>query len=120
MRKEITMEGRTLALSANAATPLRYKMTFQEDLLTALGGVKTEGDNLPDVGEIVAKLAYIMNKQDEGTANEATFEDFLAWLEKFDDPMIFTLKAAEIIQFYMQNVKTTSKPKNARGPRTGK
>lgn len=120
MKKTITMEGRTLDLVANAATPLRYKMTFNEDLLTTLGEVKTAEETLPDVGETVAKLAYIMNKQNEGTANEASFDNFLSWLEEFEDPMTFTLCASEIITFYMSNVKTSSKPKNARGPRTGK
>lgn len=119
MKKIITMEGRTLELCANAATPLRFKMTFNQDLLTTLGEVKTTEDTLPDVGEIVAKLAYIMNKQNEGTAVDASFDDFLLWLEGFDDPMAFTLNASEIISFYMSNVKTSSKPKNARGPRTG-
>ena len=120
MKTTITMDGRALALTANAATPLRYKMTFGEDLLTVLGGVKADGENLPDVGETVAKLAYIMNKQDEGTAGDASFDNFVLWLEQFEDPMTFTLNAAEIIQFYMQNIKTSSKPKNPKGPRTGK
>lgn len=119
MKTIISVEGRTLELCANAATPLRYKMIFGEDLLTTLQKRKDE-ETLTEIGETVSKLAYIMSKQNEGTASDATFEDYLNWLETVDDPMAFTTGASDILQFYMQNVKTTSTPKNARGPRTGK
>lgn len=105
-----------MELSANAATPFRYKMTFGEDLIEMFSKGK---ENL-NISDTVAKLTYIMSKQNEGKASEASKEDFLNWLENFDDPMIFITSATEIVEFYTQNMKTASVPKNPRGPRIGK
>lgn len=117
MKKELTIDGRTLALNANAATPVRYRMTFGSDLITQLSGVTKE---TPGFEDIVTQMAYIMNRQAEGDVSALSFEDYLNWLEGFDDPMTFINVSSDIINFYLSNVKTGSKPKNAKGPRTAK
>ena len=116
MKKTIETGGQALELTANAATPFRYKMTFGEDLIEMFSKGK---ENL-NISDTIAKLVYIMSKQNEGKASEASKEDFLNWLENFDDPMIFITSSIEIIEFYTQNMKTASVPKNPKGPRTGK
>lgn len=117
MKKELTIDGRTLALNANAATPVRYRMTFGSDLISELSGVNKDNTDFEDV---VTQMTYVMNKQAEGDVSALSFEDYLLWLEGFDDPMTFVNVASEIISFYLSNVKTGSKPKNAKGPRTAK
>lgn len=117
MKKELIVDGRTLALSANAATPVRYKMAFGEDLLKALSATEDATTDLPDV---VSKLAYVMNKQATQETTDLSFDNYLTWLEDFDDPNFFLLEASEIIQFYLSNVKTGSKAKNSKGPKTAK
>lgn len=118
MRKELTLnDGRTLALSANAATPIRYKMTFGTDLLKELGSIEEDKTSLPD---ITGQMAYVMNMQAQGDVESLSLENYLIWLEEFEDPMIFTNLSKDIMNFYLSNVKTGSKAKNAKGPRTGK
>lgn len=113
--------GTALELTANAATPLRYKMTFGQDLLVKLSSIKAEDGHLEgDISDTISKLAYVMNRQALGKANELSNDDFLSWLEGIDDPMAFITHAKDIIEFYMQNVATTSKSKNAKGPSSGK
>lgn len=116
MKKTIETGGQALELTANAATPFRYKMTFGEDLIEMFSKGK---ENL-NISDTIAKLAYIMARQNEGKASEASKEDFIDWLENFDDPTIFITNSIEIIEFYTQNMKTASIPKNPKGPRTGK
>lgn len=117
MQKEITIAGQTLALSANAATPVRYKMIFSEDLLKDLSATESSETDLPDV---VSKLTYVMNKQALQNTTNLSFDDYLQWLEGFEDPTAFLVSSAEIIKFYLGNVKTESKVKNPKGPRTAK
>lgn len=117
MKKELTIDGRTLALNANAATPVRYRMAFGSDIIAQISGISKEN---PDFENIVAQMAYIMNKQAEGDLNNVSFDDFLIWLENFDDPMSFVNASTEIVSFYTANIKTGSKPKNPKGPRTAK
>ena len=121
MKTTINLDGAALELSANAATPFRYKMTFGQDLLIVLANIKAEDETLgADISDTVSRLTYIMNKQALNKANELSDEDFLTWLEQIDDPMAFITHAKDIIEFYMKNVKTASKSKNAKGPSTGK
>lgn len=120
MNKTITIkEGQALDLSANAATPFRFKMTFGTDLLMILSKGTSE-ENLGSIGATVAQLAYVMNMQAKKRTDELSEDHFFEWLEQFDDPMTFTLKAKDIISFYYQNVKTSSKSKNSKGPATAK
>lgn len=116
MKKEIKIDGQTLALSANAATPIRFKMTFGEDLLKEL----SETERTTELPDTVAQLTYIMAKQATGETSDLSFENYLSWLEKIGDPTAFLQKSAEIIKFYLTNVKTGSKAKNPSGPRTEK
>lgn len=117
MQKELMIDGRALALSANAATPVRYQMTFQSDLLNTLGKITTDSaEHL----SVVSQMAYIMAKQAEGEVKRLSFENYLEWLEQFEDPMAFVNASADIISFYLQNVKTGSKAKNPKGPRSAK
>jgi len=117
MQKELMIGEKALTLAANAATPVRFQMTFQCDLLNTLGKISTE--NAEYLG-VVSQMAYIMARQAEGETKRLSFDNYLEWLEQFEDPMAFVNASADIISFYLQNVKTGSKAKNPKGPRNAK
>ena len=117
MKKDLVIDGRTLALSANAATPIRYKMTFNQDIIIQLGDIK---ENRSILTETLSQMAYIMNKQAEGDLASLSFENYLTWLETFDDPNTFVDCANDLVDFYLKNTKTGSKAKNPKGPRNAK
>lgn len=117
MKTEFTIDGRTLALSANAATPIRYRMTFGSDLMTQITSFTRDSSQYSDT---ISQMAYIMAKSAAEELNNLSFENYLTWLEQFDDPMTFVNISSDIINFYLKNVKTESKAKNPKGPRTAK
>lgn len=119
MRKEIEIGGRTVACVSNAATPVIYRQVFHEDLLVFLQEMAKTRKNrelLPGTGEMLCKLAYIMNGQAEIPLGEIvrgklTLDGFMEWLEDFS-PLDFEMAGGEILDVYYTNEKTTSKSKN--------
>lgn len=107
MYKKINIDGREVELSANAATPFRFKQTFQKDLLAVFSNeeiAQKEGI------EVVSELAYIMNKQAEkADMSKLSFEDFIEWLEGFG-PMAFVEASEDIIAVYTDSSKSSSTP----------
>ena len=107
MFKTITIDGKELALAANAATPFRYKQVFHSDLLSVLGNeqrAETEGV------EAVTQLAFIMNKQAEkADMNKLNYDEFMTWLEDFGS-MAFVTSAEDILNVYMESTESTSTP----------
>ena len=79
MTKDFTLGGKALTLAANAATPIRFKMTFNGDLLKDLTPEEVNYTELPDT---VSKLAYIMNKQALGETSDLSVENYIDWMEK--------------------------------------
>lgn len=99
--------GREIKLAANAATPLRYKQLFGQDLLRVFQqSTKTEEDGML-LADIVAQLAFIMNRQAEGVnLNAASMDDFYSWLEDFES-MDFVLAGQEIINAYLASTQVS-------------
>lgn len=110
MYKKIMVNGTELELSANAATPFRFKQTFHKDLLAIFSNEKkAEEEGL----EVVSELAYIMNKQAEkADMSKLSFEDFIEWLEKFE-PMAFVDASEDIINAYTESSVSMSTPSEA-------
>lgn len=107
MFKTLTIEGREIGFTANAATPFRFKQVFKKDLFA----VFTDAERAEKEGfEAVAELAYIMARQaekaDMGKLNE---EDFMSWLEDFG-PMAFAEAAEDILNIYTDSAKSTANP----------
>lgn len=102
---------------ANAATPLRYKMTFHSDLITKFAnakqdtdeGVKYDIDFLPELSFIMAMQSKAADN-DEIKLEKLGYKEFLNWLEGLDS---FTLEenAEEIVSVYYGNTETTSEAK---------
>ena len=107
MYKTVIVDGKEMGLSANAATPFRYKQVFKSDLFAVLGNEKRAEE---EGAEVVTKLAYIMHRQaekaDMGKLNE---DDFIAWLEGFS-AMAFVNSAEEIVNAYMDSTVGTATP----------
>ena len=107
MYKTITVGDKEMELTANAATPFRYKQFFKRDLLQILGNeqkAETEGV------EAITELAFIMNKQAQrANLNAISYEDFLTWLEDYS-AMAFVEAAEDILNVYMDQTVGTATP----------
>lgn len=107
MYKKIVIDGKELELSANAATPFRFKQVFHQDLLATFSNEQRAQE---EGVEVVTELCYIMNKQAEGVdMAKLSFDDFIAWLEKFE-PMAFIEASETIISVYTDSASTMSTP----------
>lgn len=107
MHKTITIDGKEMEFTANAATPYRFKQVFKSDLLQILGDEqRAEKEGV----EAVTELAYIMNMQarKENMAN-LDYEGFLTWLEGFGS-MAFINSAEDILGVYTDQIVGTSTP----------
>lgn len=107
MFKTLTIDGKEIQFTANAATPFRFKQVFQRDLLQILGNEeKAEKEGV----EAVTQLAYIMNKQAEkADMAKLSTDDFLNWLEEFS-AMAFIESAEDIMNVYMDQTVQASTP----------
>jgi len=107
MYTTIMIDGKEMGLSANAATPFRYKQVFKQDLFAVLGNEKRAEE---EGAEVVTKLAYIMYHQAEKSdMNKLNEDDFIAWLEGFSS-MAFINVADEIVNAYMDSTVGTAMP----------
>lgn len=108
MIQTITLDGgREIKLAANAATPLRYKQLFGQDLLRVFQqSTKTEEDGVL-LADIVAQLAFIMNRQAEKQdLNAVSMDEFYSWLEDFGS-MDFVLAGQDIMNVYLDSTKVS-------------
>lgn len=109
-------------LLANAATPIRYKMVFGDDLMVAFNQMDSKKRDTGEILNVVSQLAYIMNRQADCDKRElATMskESFIEWLEDFG-PMDLVNASKDIIEMYLGTTGTTSTPKKAGGRPKGK
>lgn len=102
----VKVDGKELAMAANAATPIRYKQIFHEDLMRQF-----EDAEHMDYYSVVTQLAYIMHTQAEkkGFA-AASFDNFVTWLSGFP-PLAFTDAAEDIVAVYTGTEETSAEPK---------
>ena len=94
-------------LSANAATPFRFKQVFHKDIFSVFGNEqKAEQEGF----ETIAQLTYVMAKSAEkADMSKLNEEEFISWLEGFE-PMDFVNSAEEILNAYMGNTVTSALP----------
>ena len=105
MRKTLLIDGTEMEFAANAATPIRFKQIFGEDLMRM-----TQGDDADYYGT-VTKLAYVMNAQAVGKGyKNMSFDAFAEWLEGFSS-MAFMDVADELVNIWTGSEETTSTPK---------
>lgn len=112
MKKEIKLNGRTMAFEASAMTDHMADHIFGINLSYAFQHTDADSDKLPD---LIRKVAFVMNKRAElggwRKVEELTIDNFYDWLDTIDS---FALEAhaKEIMALYANNKKTTVSPKN--------
>jgi len=128
MYKEIKIGSKTVPMTANAATEYRCKQTFKQTLLKEFlkiapaieSGAELSAEESDVVIDVSSKLGYIMAMQaakaDMTMLNEETY---LQWLEEFE-PLDILNATGDIIKLWIGQKATTSKPKKAGAPTTGK
>lgn len=114
MKKNIKVGEKELNLLANAATPIRYKMVFGDDIMVVFNQINNNKRDSGEILDITSQLAYIMNCQAECDKNELknlSRETYIEWLEEFE-AMDFVNSSEAIINAYLGTTDTTSKSKN--------
>lgn len=108
MYREIKIGQHTIPMSANGATPIRYKMVFGKDLMREFQNVE---NNYSLAIDTISELAFIMaqagNKADMDKLNQKAY---VAWLEQFETFDI-TNSADAIVDLYLGNAETSSEVK---------
>lgn len=105
----IEISGKTLELTANAATPFRVKQVFNIDVMKVF--FESQSDNGLGASAILPELTYIMNcqalKKDMSKLNLNTFYE---WCEDFG-AMELIENAEKILSIYLGNQEVSSKAK---------
>lgn len=117
MLKTVQIGEKELNLLANAATPIRYKMVFGEDIMVAFNQINSEKRDTGEVLNITSQLAFIMNCQAEYEKKALSMvskESYLEWLEDFGS-MDFVNASEAIINTYLGTTGTSSKTKKGEG-----
>lgn len=106
MYGEIKIGQQSVAMAANAASPIFYKSIFHKDFLT-----QVQQDD-PDP-MLFAEMGYVMAMQSDHSIEEMTKlsqADYIEWLTQFEAMDIVT-KTGEIGNLYFGQTKETSKAK---------
>lgn len=122
MLRTVKIGEKEINLLANAATPIRYKMVFGEDVMVAFNQINQEKRDTGEILDITSQLAFIMNRQAECNKTELksmTKDTYIEWLEDFDS-MDFVNASEAIINAYLGTTGTTSKSKNVASRQKGK
>lgn len=107
MYKIVKIDEKDMELTANAATPFRFKQLFQKDLMQILGN---EERAMAEADQVIAELAYVMSKQAEkADMNKLNMDEFLTWLEGFS-ALAFVNASEEILSVYMDSSISSSTP----------
>lgn len=114
MTRNITIGSKELPMTANGATPLRYKQLFREDLMRVLSGSNSGKYDEADVLDALSKLSFVMAMQadPEIKVGLLTPDDYIEWVEQFD-PLDLLHSAPEVVQLYTGSAGSSVALKNA-------
>lgn len=108
MYREIKIGEHTVPMSANGATPIRYKMVFGKDLISEFQSIE---NNYALAMDTISELAFIMAQTGaKADMDKLNINIYVAWLEQFE-PFDITNASEDIIDLYMSNTQTTSEVK---------
>lgn len=108
MYREIKIGNGTFPMSANGATPIRYRMVFGKDLISEFQKVES---NYSVAIDTISELAFIMAKAGEkADMDKLNLNTYVTWLEQFE-PFDITDASESIIDLYMSNSKASSEVK---------
>lgn len=105
MKKDITIGGKAVPMSASALTPFSYKKIFGGDLIQDIQKLQKESSKGALDAELVAQMTYIMAR--EADKEILPFEEWLSRFELFDLYESF----GEVIQLWGLNEETHSQPR---------
>lgn len=112
MYREITIGKESIPMKATAATPIRYRHVFKQDVLNEFTSV---GDNSALAIDTISQLAFIMAQSAAGADMSKLNEDvYVTWLEQFE-PFDITNAADEIVDLYVGSTEGTSEVKKKAG-----
>lgn len=95
--------GKELALTANAATPFRFKQLFGGDLLQLFQKASKAGEDNLEVTDTITQLAFIMSKQAEkADMSQLSVDEFFLWLEEYE-AMDFAFASGDIVNLYLES-----------------
>ena len=96
-----------IEMLANGATPFWFNQIFHEDFFTNA----TKGLDSGATANVFSRVGFVMMKQAEGADMKKVNEgQFMAWLAEFN-PQDVPDAIADIVDLYMEQEKTTAKPK---------
>lgn len=112
MYKKVKIGDKTVPMLANGATPIRYRMVFEKDILSEFQEAQEDNGK---ISSSLSELAFIMAKAAEAHDEKKPLanlnqEAFVEWLEQFE-PLDLTMAAEELIEVYTGNEKALSEVK---------
>lgn len=112
MYREIIVGKESIPMKATAATPIRYRHVFKQDVLNELSGA---GENYSVAIDTISRLAFIMAHAANGSDMSKLTEDkYVEWLEQFE-PFDITNAADEIVGLYVGSTEGMSEVKKKAG-----
>ena len=87
MRRTVMIGNIPVEMVGNAATPIRFKHLFGEDLIRHMNSDEDDAERT----EVLMRLAFLMAMQAEkvgGELQKLKESDFIAWLERFEYPAL--------------------------------
>lgn len=120
MAKVIKIGDKELNFKASALTSMAYKKLFKEDILKSLGELdpKTfDASKATDTLDTITRLAFIMNRQAEGTPvkdlmnlNEIAYYE---WIDQFNFSDLYDSNyISEVLSVWTDGLQTSTKAKN--------
>lgn len=103
-----------VTMRSSAATAIRYRNTFHEDIMKELIEMDPEKMDAKVI-EKIQKLGYIMARSAErANMTRLTEDDYMVWLDQFDT--IDIMRASkDILMLYLGNKASSSELKKTEG-----
>lgn len=118
MYRVVKIGSRDVPLRSTGTTQIRYKQVFRRDILIDLAKM----DNKDDAEKIAAidyikELAYIMHMQAEGEIKKAGYDDYIEWLDGFEESDFQDEKTIQdILSTWNKNLESGSEQKKDESP----
>lgn len=114
MQKSVKIGETDVMMRSSAATAIRYRNTFHEDIMKELMAFDPEKMDAIVI-EKIQKLGYIMARSAERADMTAlTEDDYLEWLDQFET-MDMARASKDILMLYLGNKLSSSELKKTEG-----
>lgn len=100
MDKAVRIDDKDVLMRASAATLIKYRSTFNRDLIKDMEAMQAEegGTIAPGTAETISRLAYIM----DADKSRGTFED---WLDQWS-PFGVLMAGPDILSLWTESQQT--------------